>query len=82
MRFQNIGLPLSKTLFMYIGKRSSLLTPGRTYMVIDTGEHWHHSFGYGVWFTNDEDPETTDVDYGVFVNEKYFKKNFVKSEER
>lgn len=46
----------------YVGETSTEHTRGEFYNVIDCGTHWHTN-EIVVWVTDNEYPETTDVDY-------------------
>lgn len=64
--------PLMTTKHIYIGESNEHWTYGETYTVISSGHHWHKGWGYGTWVTCDEYPDTTDEDYGVFVDPNEF----------
>lgn len=56
---------------VYYGKRNKYHTPFNKYVYIESGMHWYRELGEGVWISDDEFPDTQDVDYGVFVNKEY-----------
>jgi len=68
--------PLMTTKHLYIGESNDHWIYGKTYTVISSGYHWHKEFGYGTWMTSEEHPDTTDSDYGVFIDSKMFYKLF------
>lgn len=57
-----LGLPYQITSFRYVGKSSTEYTRDGFYNVIDCSPHWHTN-EIVFWVTNNEYPETTDVDY-------------------
>lgn len=62
--------------YIFVGKDNEDHKNGKTYSVIATGEHWMKELGFVIWVTTEEYPNTTDIDYGISVDETYFKTNF------
>lgn len=62
--------------YIYVGKNNEFHKNGETYSIIETGEHWIKAFGYVIWMTTAEYPNTNDIDYGLSVDVSYFKSNF------
>ena len=62
--------------YIYVGKDTEYHKNGKTYSVIETGEHWMKELGFVIWVTTEEYPNTTDIDYGIAVDVTYFKTCF------
>lgn len=71
-------IPLLNQPYIYVDQDCSSFTNGNTYKVIGTGQHWHREFGFCVWMTNDEYPDTKDEDYGTSIGIDEFSKCFWK----
>lgn len=62
--------------YIYVGQNNQEFTNGESYRVIMSGLHWEKDYGFVVWMTTDNFPDTTDCDYGCSMSLPYFTQNF------
>lgn len=70
------SVPLMTTRHLFTGESDQCFTTGHYYTVIESGYHWIKEYGFGIWLTCDDYPETTDSDLGVFMSVDDFTKQF------
>lgn len=71
-------IPLINQPYIYIGETNSSHINGVSYKVIETGYHldFHGKQHFYIWTTNEESPNTKDIDYASWLSVDYFSKNF------
>lgn len=62
--------------YIYLGKNEERYTNGSTYKFIESGYHWRKEWGFVVWMTTNEYPDSMDTDYGCAFPPAEFKRYF------
>lgn len=73
------NVPLIGQAYIFQGKDEYLHEIGKTYRVVATGFHWIKAYGFVVWVTTNEYPETTDIDYCMSYHIDAFHQDFWKA---